>query len=149
MNRFKSSAHAVYELKYHFVWAPKYRKRILSLFQDELGDIFFQIAEEYDFQIIEMGIMPDHIHILLSAPPRFSPARIVNILKSISARELFKRYPHLEEVCWSRKIWEDGYFVRAVGEKVSSQIIQEYIRYQRESRVRQPLLFDSPTDGEP
>ncbi|MCD6508523.1 IS200/IS605 family transposase [Candidatus Poribacteria bacterium] len=71
-----------------FVWAPKYRKKILSLFQDELRDIFFQIAEEYDLQIIEMEIMPDHIHILLSAPPRFSPARIASTSRVTAKVEL-------------------------------------------------------------
>jgi len=106
------------------------------------------ISDETYFHLLGYDLSLYDIRKIKKSPLEAAECR-VNILKSISARELFRRHPHLKEVYWSGKIWEDGYFVRAVGEKVSSQIIQEYIRYQRESRARQPLLFHDLGNGEP
>ena len=88
--------HAVHDLKYHFVWIPKYRKRILT---EEIAEyvkqVFHRIAEEYGMIIDTMEVVEDHVHIFLEAPPRLSPARIAQILKSMSAREVFRQFPHL------------------------------------------------------
>lgn len=129
----KRTPHAVYELNYHFVWASKYRQNSFTEeIRPKLTELFVEIAEHYDFEIIEQQVMEDHIHLLVSAPPRYSPAQLVNILKSISAKKLFKEFPALKKQCWSGFLWEDGYFVRAVGDKVTKDIIQNYVRYQRE-----------------
>ena len=129
----KRTPHAVYELNYHFVWASKYRR---NLFNDEiiirLKELFSEIATHYDFEIIEHQIMADHIHLLISAPPRYAPAQLMNIIKSISAKQLFKEFPLIKKQCWSASLWEEGYFVRAVGDKVTKDVIQKYVRYQRE-----------------
>ena len=77
-----------------------------------------------------MEVMEDHVHLFLSAPPRYSPAQIVQILKSISAREVFERYPSLRKVLWKHELWNDGYFVRSVGDKVTAEVIRRYIKYQ-------------------
>ena len=91
MSALRRSKHAVYDLKYHFVWIPKYRKRVLTPeVADYAKQVFGRIAEEYDMIIDTMEVVEDHVHIFLEAPPRLSPARIVQILKSISARELFQ-----------------------------------------------------------
>ena len=131
MSTIKRTHHAVYDLKYHIVWIPKYRK---SIFSEELStsakSIFRAIAEQYDFEIEIMEIMEDHVHIFVSAPPRYAPAQIVQIFKSISAREIFKKYPSLRRVLWKRELWNDGYFVRSVGDKVTSDVIRRYIKYQ-------------------
>jgi putative transposase len=131
MSTIKRTHHAVYDLKYHIVWVPKYRK---SIFSKELStsakSIFRAIAEQYDFEIDIMEIMEDHVHIFVSAPPRYAPAEIVQIFKSISAREIFKKYPSLRTVLWKRELWNDGYFVRSVGDKVTSDVIRRYIKYQ-------------------
>ena len=138
----RSTSHAVYEIKYHFVWAPKYRKKVLIPdIQESLKQIFSEIAQEYDFEILEQEMAKDHVHIFVSAPPRYSPATIVNILKSISARETFSRYPQLRRRCWSGKLWEDGYFVRAVGEKITADIIAKYIKHQKKRKTKQLDLF--------
>jgi putative transposase len=79
--------------------------------------------------------MEDHVHLFLSAPPRYAPARIVQILKSISARELFARFPRLRRQLWGGQLWEDGYFVRSVGDAVTAEIIRRYIRYQKSPRA--------------
>ena len=134
----KASAHAVYDLKYHFVWAPKYRKAILK---GEVGEaakeLFRRVAEAYGMEIDTMEVSEDHVHLFLGAPPRYSPARIVQILKSISARELFSRFSWLRQ-----KLWEDGYFVRSVGDAVTAEVIRPYIRYQNKPREVQLELWD-------
>ena len=142
----KTSAHAVYELKYHVVWAPKYRKKVLT------GDIaqatrkiFQQIAEAYDMEIDTLEVMEDHVHIFLSAPPRYAPARIVQILKSLSARRLFAQFPQLKRKLWAGKLWENGYFVRSVGDEVTAEVIRRYIRYQKRPQYVQLGLWEDPT----
>ena len=139
----KASAHAVYDLKYHIVWAPKYRKDILvGEVAHTVQELFVQIAAAYDIEIDTMEVMADHVHLFLAAPPRYAPARIVQILKSISARELFTRFPWLRRRLWGGELWEDGYFVRSVGDAVTAEIIRRYIRYQKNPQNVQLSLFD-------
>ena len=139
----QASAHAVYELKYHFVWAPKYRKSILvGEVAEAAREIFVQVATAYDMEIDTMEVMEDHVHLFLSAPPRYSPAQVVQILKSISARELFARYPRLRRKLWGGALWEAGYFVRSTGDDVTSAVIRRYIRYQKRPQHVQLELWD-------
>jgi putative transposase len=140
----RRTTHAVYDLKYHLVWAPKYRK---DIFVEEITDyakgIFNRIADEYEFRIDTMEVMEDHVHIFLEAPPRYSPAEIVQIMKSISAKEVFKAFPKLREQLWKKELWNDGYFVRSVGDEVTSDIIRKYIEYQKhEDNSNQLKLFE-------
>jgi putative transposase len=131
MRTIRRTHHAVYDLKYHLVWIPKYRK---SIFTKEISkyikEVFQEIARQYECEIDTMEIMEDHVHLFLSAPPRYSPAEIVQIFKSISAREIFKKYPSLRKVLCRKELWNDGYFVRSVGDKVTSDMIRRYIHYQ-------------------
>ncbi len=140
----RRSAHAVYELKYHLVWIPKYRARILDKEVSEyLKEIFAHVAEEYDFRILEMAVKDDHVHILIESPPSYSPSHIVQALKSISARELFKKFPKMKKLMWSGKIWNEGYFVRSIGDKLTSDVIKKYIEYQKkEDDPRQVSMFE-------
>jgi len=84
----------------------------------------------YEMKILEQEIMADHVHLLLSAPPRYAPSRVVQILKSISARELFKKFPELRKVYWGGKLWTESYFVETVGSK-SLEYIKKYIQEQK------------------
>ena len=140
----RRSAHAVYELKYHLVWVPKYRARILGgEVSQYLKELFVQIAEEYGFHIITVEIMEDHVHLLIEVPPSYSPSEVVQTIKSISARELFKKYPKMKKMMWSGKIWNEGYFVRSIGDKVTADVIRKYIQYQkREDNLRQAKMFE-------
>ena len=142
----RRTKHAVYDLKYHLVWIPKYRKHVLS---DEvskhLKEVFKRIAEEYDFKIDTMEVMEDHVHIFVEVPPRYSPAQAVQILKSVSAREVFKKFPKLRKQLWAGEFWSDGYFVRSVGDKVTADIIRKYIEYQtHEEDSLQLSMFEKP-----
>ena len=92
-------------------------------------ELFREIAEEYDFLIGELEVAADHVHILISFPPRYSISTAVRTLKSISARELFREHPSLRKSCWKGELWEDGYFARTVGDEVTTDIIKQYIKY--------------------
>ena len=146
MSALRRSKHAVYDLKYHFVWIPKYRKKLLTPeIADHAKQLFERIGEEYGLVIDTMEVVEDHVHIFLEAPPRLSPSRIVQILKSISARELFGQFPHLRRKLWGGQFWSDGYFVRAVGDEATGDIIRRYIEYhQHEQGMVQLALWDDP-----
>ena len=133
MSALRRSSHAVYDLKYHLVWIPKYRRELLvGEIASFVGEVFREVGEEYGFEIDTMEVMRDHVHLFLEAPPRYSPARMVQIMKSISAREVFRRFPKLGERLWSRELWSDGYFVRSVGDEVTAEVVRRYIKYQHE-----------------
>lgn len=138
----KRAKHAVYEIKYNFVWIPRYRKHILTKqLKRRVEDLFREIAGQYDFEIDAMGVEVDHVHIFLSAPPKYSPAKIVEVLKSISSEAGFEEFPGLEKELWAGEFWSDGYFVRRVGDKVTSELIRQYIKYQHRDHSRQLKLF--------
>ena len=100
--------------------------------------VFQEIAERYEFEIDTMEVKDDHVHLFLSAPPRYSPARVVQIIKSISAKMVFKQFPDVKKQLWGGEFWGGGYFVRSVGDKVTSEIIRRYIKYQQQEQ----LCFD-------
>ena len=139
----KRTKHAVYDLKYHLVWIPKYRKNVMGGEVSEyLKKVFQRIAEEYEFSIDTMEVMEDHVHIFVEVPPRYAPSQIVQIFKSVSAREVFKRFPKLRKQLWAGEFWSDGYFVRSVGDKVTADIIRRYIEYQthEENSIQLPMF---------
>ena len=140
----KRTKHAVYDLKYHLVWIPKYRKEILGgEIREYLKEVFEQIAQEYEFEIDTIEIVEDHVHIFVGAPPRYSPAKLVQIMKSISAREVFRKFPKLRKQLWAGELWSDGYFVRSVGDNVIADVIRKYIEYQtHEENSSQLKMFE-------
>lgn len=139
MSPIKRTSHAVYDLKYHMVWVPKYRKMILKGdLAKRIKEVFAEVAERYEFEIDTMEVKDDHVHLFLSAPPRYSPARVVQIIKSISAKMAFKQFPEVKKQLWGGEFWGDGYFVRSVGDKVTSEVIRRYIKYQQQEQ----LCFD-------
>jgi len=136
MSPIKRTSHAVYDLKYHFVWIPKYRKMVLrGGLARRVKVVFQEIAERYEFEIDTMEVKDDHVHLFLSVPPRYSPARVVQIIKSISAKMVFKEFPEVKKELWGGEFWSDGYFVRSVGDKVTSEIIRRYIKYHQEEQL--------------
>jgi putative transposase len=145
----RKSKSAVYELKYHLVWIPKYRKNILvGEVSEYLKEVFDKIAQEYELEIDTIGIKEDHVHIFMGAPPRYSPAKLVQIMKSISAREIFKKFPKLRKQLWAHELWSDGYFVRSAGDRVIAEIIRKYIEYQtHEEDSSQLKMFERPGTG--
>ena len=139
----RRTAHAVYDTKYHFVWAPKYRKLIKREdIRGRVKEVFLEIAEHHGFEIQEVKVAPDHVHVFLSFPPRYSIAHVVGVLKSISASKVFEEFSEVKKDLWGGEFWEDGYFVRTVGDKVTADLIKRYIRYhQDEVHGKQLKLF--------
>ena len=134
MSPVKRTHHAVYDLKYHFVWVPKYRKMILREdISKRVEEVFREIAKAYEFDIERMAVVEDHVHIFLGAPPKYSPGEIVRILKSKSAKVIFREFPEVRE-----ELWSDGYFVRSVGDEVTAEVIRRYIEYHDNKQ----LVFD-------
>ena len=128
----KRTSHAVYDTKYHLVWAPKYRKWIVREdVRQRATELFREIAANFQFEIEEMEVAKDHVHLFLNFPPRYAIAKVVGILKSISASELFKEFPELRRQLWGGELWEDGYFVRTVGDQVTAEVVKRYIQYHR------------------
>ena len=136
----------MYDLEYHLVWIPKYRKQMLSKeVADYLKEVFLRIAEEYESEIDTMDVVEDHVHIFVEAPPTYSPAEVVQVMKSVSAREVFKKFPKLRKQLGAGEFWSDGYFVRSVGDKVTADIIRKYIEYQtHEEYSLQLRMFENP-----
>ena len=124
----KRTSHAVYDTKYHLVWAPKYRRWITR--EDicqRAAELLREIAEDFQFDIEEMEVAQDHVHLFLNFPPKYAIAKVVGILQSISASMLCKEFPELRRQLWGGEFWEDGYFVRTVGDQVTAEVIKRYI----------------------
>jgi len=100
-----------------------------------LREVFGEIAERYEFEIDTMEVKEDHVHLFLTAPPRYSPAGVVQIIKSISAKVVFEEFPEVKKQLWGGEFWSDGYFVRSVGGKVTSDVIRRYIKYQHHEQL--------------
>src|SRR5262245_56579406 len=109
----KRTSHAVYDTKYCVVWERKYGRWIRRM---DIGlrasALFREIADDFGFEINEMEVAKDHVHILLDFPPRYSISKVVGILKSISTSRLFREFPELQQQWRKREFWEDGYFAR-------------------------------------
>jgi putative transposase len=130
----KRTSHSVYDTSYHLVWCPKYRKKIFQReeVRERAKQLIMEISEEYRFEIIEMEISEEHIHIMLSFPPSRSIGEVVRIIKSNSARVLFREFPGLKKKLWAGEMWEDGYFARTIGDRMTSEVIQKYIKSHRD-----------------
>jgi putative transposase len=130
----KRTSHAVYDTSYHLVWCPKYRKKIFKRgdVRERAEQLIHEISEEYGFEIVEIEVAIEHVHILLSFPPKRSIGEVVRIIKSNSARELFREFPSLKRRLWAGELWEDGYFVRTVGDRMTRDVIKKYIQHHRD-----------------
>ena len=132
MNKYNRLNHCKYLLQYHIIWCPKFRFNVLNgRIEPELKEILRNIGENYGYEIKEIEIMPDHIHLFISINPKVALTDVVRTFKSISARELFKRFPKLKAFYHrSGSLWSKGYFVSSVG-NVSEETVRKYIQEQK------------------
>jgi len=100
-------------------------------YNSECQELFADIAEQYDITIEEMEVSPDHVHLFCSFPPRYSIAQVVTRFKSLSARAIFREFPRVKRRLWGGEFWEDGYFARTVGDKITAEVIRRYIQQHR------------------
>ena len=111
------------------VWCPKYRKQILTgEVCKRVKKLFYEIASQFDFEITECEVAEDHVHVLISFPPRYSVSKVVAILKSISGSKILKEYSSVRKKLWAGHLWEQGYFFRTIGEQVTDDVIKKYIQ---------------------
>ena len=141
----RRTSHSVYDTKYHLVWAPKYRKWVLrGDVRERVEELFLEIGERNDVEFDTLEIAEDHVHLFVSFPPRLSISEVVGKLKAISAKIVFEEFPEVEREMYGGEFWEDGYFVRTVGDEVTTKVIRRYIEYhdEEETRPNQLDLFD-------
>ena len=120
---------------YHIVCTAKYRRVILTKAVDEtLRRICLEIAKRYEIHFLEIGTDKDHVHFLIQSVPTLPPQRIVQIIKSITARELFKHHHELRTVLWGGELWTKGYFVTSVGRTGSENAVRKYVQSQGRTR---------------
>ncbi len=114
------------------VLCVKYRKKLLYD-QDKIDFIKFicsEIEQRYSIAFDTIGTDGDHVHVFVGAAPKYSPSKIMQIIKSILARELFKRYPEIKKQLWGGHFWSEGGYIGTVGDNVTSEIVREYIHKQ-------------------
>ena len=124
-------SHNVSVLLYHFVFPAKYRKVLFSEAVDnKLKEICLEISKRFEIHFLEIGTDKDHVHFLVQSVPTYSATKIVTIIKSITAREIFKNHPEVKEQLWGGEFWSDGYFVNTVSKFGNENTITEYVRKQ-------------------
>lgn len=133
-NRYWSGAHTKHRMLYHIVWIPKYRKRCLEgNIAKRIEELIVQCAEIYRWEIDELNIQKDHVHMLIQLRPDRSVSEVMQLIKGRSSFFIRKEFPKLEEFAWksgrTESFWADGYFVETVGQ-VNEEKIKEYIRNQ-------------------
>ena len=118
-------------LLYHLVFPVKYRAKVLGKKEEHtLVQICKEISKRYEISFIEIGLESDHVHLLVQGIPTMTVTRLVTIIKSITARELFHKHPGLKSKLWGGNFWTSGYYVNTVGQYASQEAIIKYIQNQ-------------------
>ena len=130
MENYRNNSHSRFDIKYHFVWITKYRKKVLTgSVGTRLRDLVREICRTHDIEILEGAVSSDHVHVLLSCPPNLSPSKIMQYIKGKSSRKLMMEFKHIHKQFWGRHLWARGYFVASSG-NITDEVIMEYIRQQ-------------------
>ncbi len=124
-------SHNVSVLLYHFVCPSKYRRVVFSKKVDaSLKNICLEISKRYDIFFLEIGVDKEHVHFLIQSVPTKSPTQIITTVKSLTAREIFKKHPEVKKQLWGGEFWTDGYFVNTVSKFGDESSISKYVRDQ-------------------
>ena len=128
----RKANHCAFDIHYHLVVVMKYRKKILikESYIRFLCKVIQEIGVRYEYEIEEIGSDGNHVHILLSAFPRESPSRIMNIIKSITARMMFKEFPELKKQLWGGSLWSEGGYVGTIGQAAGLEHMRKYVKKQ-------------------
>jgi len=142
---YRHSAHAMYDIKYHVIWATKYRYKVMrGRVAERARELIRQICQAREIVIVRGAISPDHIHMLLSVPPQLAPAKVVQYIKGRSSRLLQAEFPELGKRYWGQHLWARGYFCATVG-AVDEETIKHYIETQRWDEDDQGFKITAPT----
>ena len=116
---------------YHILCPAKYRRIVFTAeVNKELKAVCLEIAKRYEIIFLEIGTDQDHVHFLVQSVPTYSPTKIVQIMKSITAREIFKRAPLVKQQLWGGEFWSDGYYIASVGQQANEEAIRNYVQKQ-------------------
>jgi putative transposase len=128
----KATSHSVYNLNYHIVFVTKYRNKVLSgAIEEHIKEQMPILCERYEWEQLALEVMPDHVHLFVSAPPTTAPVTITKTLKSILAVSIFKTFPTLKQKrFWGSGLWSDGCYYGSAG-TVSAKTIAMYIENQK------------------
>src|SRR5664279_5078502 len=130
-SKYIHKSHNVSVLLYHYVCPAKYRRIVFSEAVDNtLKDVCLAISERYEIHFLEIGTDNNHVHFLIQSVPMYSPTKIVTIIKSITAREVFRLNPEVKQKLWGGEFWTDGYFVNTVSKFGDEHTISKYVREQ-------------------
>ena len=134
MSKFIHKKHNVSILLYHIVCPTKYRRAVFASEVDtKIKEICNDIQKRYEIEFLEIGTDDDHVHFLVQSVPMYSPKQLVQIIKSITAREIFKACPKVKQYLWGGKFWSEGYFVSTVGAHQTEKMIKNYVQQQGKS----------------
>ena len=129
--KYQSKNHSKFILTYHIIFVCKYRKKLLIKYGEDIKQIMYDTSKRYDFEIKEMEVDKDHIHMMIESVPKISPLQIVRVLKQQSTIQMWRKYSkELKKYYWAENtFWTDGYFCSTIGE-VSSKTLKHYIQNQ-------------------
>lgn len=148
MSEYIHKSHNVSVLMYHIVCPAKYRRAVFTDEVDKaLREVCIEIAKRYEIVFIEIGVDSDHVHFLVQSVPMYSPKKLVQVIKSITAREIFRMVPSVKKALWGGEFWTDGYFVSTVGKHGDEDMILSYVKGQgREENEYKKLHKQKPSD---
>ena len=136
MSKYKKLSHVIYKCDYHIVWVSKYRYRILKgRIKQFIEEDIKLLCEWKKSEVIELNVQVDHVHLVVSVPPKVSISELMGTLKGKLAIKLFKSYPGLKQKpYWGNHFWARGYFVSTVG--IDEETIRRYVKYQEEEEKK-------------
>ena len=130
MSRFQKLSHTVWDCKYHVVWCPKYRFRVMEgAIRIYVRDALRELSRRHKVTIVEGNVQTDHVHMVLSIPPSYCVSRVVGFLKGKSAIQIFKKFSRLRKKYYGQHYWSRGYCVSTVG--LDEETIRKYVRWQQ------------------
>ncbi len=145
MSEYIHKSHNVSVLMYHIVCPAKYRKAVFDKSVDkEIKVICLEISKRYEINFLEIGVDKDHVHFLIQSVPMYSPKKTIQLIKSITAKEIFLRRPEVKKILWGGEFWSDGYFISTVGKHGDEEKIGNYVKNQGKKdykRLHQQLDF--------
>ena len=135
MDEYESLSHTRWDCKYHVIFIPKYRRKVLyGQLRRYLGEVFRKLAEHKESRVEEGHLMPDHVHMMLAIPPKYAVSQVVGYIKGKSAIHLARTYGERSRNFVGQNFWARDYFVSTVGR--DEEVIREYIRHQEEQDKR-------------
>ena len=143
MSELIRKSHNVSVLIYHIVCPAKYRRTVFSEKVDQvLKEVCLEIANRYEIRFLEIGTDKDHVHFLIQSVPTYSASKIVQVVKSLTAREVFARVPSVKKQLWGGEFWTDGYYVSTVGQHGTEATVSHYVRQQGREKEYQQLHIE-------